>query len=564
MLKLHSLRLPIAAKAVLLIAALGLLSIAANWFCLQRLDELNRVNALVTQHISPARLALAEGKAAIESFGIATYKIYLATERDHAVELASIMQGEYDAAKARLHTVLTYFPDAQHDVELTLRKLEIASQLANELIAAMDAGDKSAAKIILDYRLDAARDDVTGHANRLINILGARSREAEEASVEQGTWIYRMTIGILAGGTSVALIVAFLFGHFFIARPLQRMAGTMTRMAEGDLDIAIDGGGRRDEIGAMTRAVAVFRDNAVALREAESVRAADREQSAARKTKTLDKVARALETEILTVASAVEQSATELETCARGMTSVWSESQRHARMAASVAGETTANAAGVAAAIEELSASIGDISAQVTNASRVVAEATNCAGRAVDNSSALVSTVKDIDQVATLITAIASQTNLLALNATIEAARAGEAGRGFAVVAQEVKALATQTTKALAEIKNKTMSVATAIDAVQDATGALSELMQHVEKISGAISGSVQQQDLAARKIAENVDGAAERARQMSCSVSGVSDLVQQSGRGAEQVLIAAAELNRQAAALSRDAREFTTRVRVA
>ena len=41
-------------------------------------------------------------------------------------------------------------------------------------------------------------------------------------------------------------------------------------------------------------------------------------------------------------------------------------------------------------------------------------------------------------------------------------------------------------------------------------------------------------------------------------------DLVQQSGRGAEQVLIAAAELNRQAAALSRDARNFTSRVRVA
>ena len=66
-----SLRFPIAAKAVLLIAALGLLSIAANWFCLQRLDELDRLNATVTRHVAPARLALAEAKAAIESFGVA-------------------------------------------------------------------------------------------------------------------------------------------------------------------------------------------------------------------------------------------------------------------------------------------------------------------------------------------------------------------------------------------------------------------------------------------------------------------------------------------------------------
>jgi methyl-accepting chemotaxis protein len=561
---LKFLHFPVAAKAVLLIAALGLLSIAANWFCLQRLDELDRLDATVTRHLAPARLALAEAKAASESFGVAVYKVYSASDPDQAKESIEEMEGQYNSARRALNNVLAAYPAAGDDVARIFDKLELTHGIAGEIGRGVQAGQAQQAGRLVNFKFDPARDDLTGHMDRLINILGAQARTTEVEVAEHGAATYRTTVAILGGGTAAALLGALLLTQLLITLPLRRMARAMTLMAGGDLAVPVDGARRRDEIGAMARAVAVFRNNAIELRDTERARAAERARAEAEKSGALEAVANAFEREIMAIAASIGHAATELESFARSMTTVIDESHRHARAAASAAEGSSESATHVASAIEELSASIADIGAQVANASNIVEEATRCTDSAVANTAALVTTVKDIDQVATLITAIARQTNLLALNAAIEANRAGETGRGFAVVAQEVKALAGQTTNALAEIKNKTASVGQVIEVVKGANAAMTESMLQVSAMSSAITDAVHQQDFVARKIAETVEGAATRTGEVSDSIAGVSDLVQRSGRGADQVLAAAAELSRQAAALTRGAGEFVARVRAA
>jgi methyl-accepting chemotaxis protein len=233
-----------------------------------------------------------------------------------------------------------------------------------------------------------------------------------------------------------------------------------------------------------------------------------------------------------------------------------------ATSAAAATEESAVSVQTVAAAAEELTASVDEISRQVTHSSEIARNAVHRVEETNTTVKSLADVGKKVGEVVQLINDIASQTNLLALNATIEAARAGEAGKGFAVVATEVKALASQTSKATVEIGEQVQAIQSISTETVDAMEKIGGVIREMNEIAGTIAAAVQEQGAATQEIARNIQQAAEGTREVSSNIIGVMQHATDSGTHSQQLLARASDLSTQAEGLNEEVKIFLVKLR--
>jgi methyl-accepting chemotaxis protein len=385
---------------------------------------------------------------------------------------------------------------------------DLMQQQVDKLLAAADARTERAAT-----NLRSALGDVRTDGERMV--------------------IQDMVVGALAVVAGIALGILCVL---LIVRPLAAMIRTVQRLADGDLAVELRGEQHSDEIGALARALRIFRDHMQAAERLAAAQAEARDRAADEKKAALLDMADRVEAETEGALGTIRAQTERMAATAGAMQDSAVRTGAAAQEAAVVSGQALENVQSVASAAEELSASIREILGQVNRSTTVVQSAVAAGGETRGTIERLNQEVGRIGSVTEMISTIAARTNLLALNATIEAARAGDAGKGFAVVASEVKSLANQTAQSTQEIAHHIDQVRAATAASVEAVSRIETTIHEIDAIARSIATAVEQQGQATGEIAQSVAQAAAAADQMTARATEVSDEARETGQRATGV----------------------------
>jgi methyl-accepting chemotaxis protein len=375
------------------------------------------------------------------------------------------------------------------------------------------------------------------------------------------------TITVQAVAATLEFVLGGLFAYIIgrsIVTPVTRMTFAMGRLAAGDTAVEIPSGGRKDEIGAMARAVDVFKQNAIERSQLEAKQKEAAANNAVKRKAEMHNLANRFESTVGSIVNNVSSTSAELETAAAMLTKLAETTQQISTNVAAASQGASDNVNSVAAASNDLARSVLEIGQYVQQSRRITATAVKQAERTDAHIKDLSQAAARISDVIKLITAIAEQTNLLALNATIEAARAGQAGKGFAVVAHEVKQLATQTAKATDEIRAQIADIQSATQGSVAAIKEIGTTIASVAEIAQIVTAAVDKQGASTQNISHNAMQAAQVSSQIVTNINDASLGAGKTGLGSAQVLASAQSLATESIHLKIEVDKFLASIRAA
>ncbi|WP_116288861.1 HAMP domain-containing protein, partial [Ensifer sp. LCM 4579] len=257
----------------------------ASWYLEQE------VNGAITRGRVQADIArsLIDAKASMRGMQIATRDLRLAETSGEVTAARTYLQERFASVQKYLDEALAQLaiPANQDRVKAIKSQAEAYFGTGQELAKVIEAklGTASADASLeakekeLRFSLDSTAEVMTKTVD-----VGVETAKANTATATEERRQIQSTASMFNNAMALVMVLLLIgsaiFGARSIARPIGRLTGSMSVLAEGNLEADIPFTERRDEIGEMARAVEVFKQNGIKVRELNAQEAALQAKSA--------------------------------------------------------------------------------------------------------------------------------------------------------------------------------------------------------------------------------------------------------------------------------------------
>ena len=205
----------------------------------------------------------------------------------------------------------------------------------------------------------------------IIDEIVKKTNDANAATEADATATVKV-LSITVWSVSAFVVLIICAGLIGVARGVVRPIGAMTtvmeRLAGDDLEVAIPSTERRDEIGAMARAVQVFKDNAVRVRQMEHAQTTQRDQLEKQRKAEFGRVADEFEATVGRLVNGVSSVSADIKAAAAALGQSAESTLQLSERVAAASELSTRNVSSAAAASEQMAMSVSEIDRCTRNA----------------------------------------------------------------------------------------------------------------------------------------------------------------------------------------------------